>query len=943
MMSPLFAWLVMVSFIQPGYNFVIRGCEVHNQQTPKILCYKRGLDQVPEHLPSGTILLDISFNRISIIKTLDLRNLTHLQELNVSDNHISIIESGSFQILTALKILNLNNNKLMTVHASMFEGLQNLTHLFLENNHIILVQPMVFSPLGNLRVIKLSSNPLQTLEFICSVSHLGNLEEIYIANISLKNFSSSEIQTISSSVRIVDISRNPLASISITTGVLQGLTFLNISFSGPSFKWEIRDPCFLKQLKKLHVENTSLSLSILSNIIRSLNCSLLEEVNLGHLNLTDSDHIIQEICLIHPQILTLLLQANKYTQFQMNTFQNCSNLKSLDISYNQFMHVTGSTFQHLASLEHLSLASNKLTALPTNFSQMDSLERMNLSANQLTEIYLNDTSSFPNLTELYLSENKISHFQSSSHLTWKLTYLDLGQNFLIDISESFGANLKNLMNLILRKNKLSSLTKNTFQNLTCLKILNLADNQIEYIEPEAFKGLQKLQALILGSNKLTSNIFQNNTFQGLESLIELQLFSNYMEYDSSEKLTVPPFYALKSLKLLTLNSQGHNGMRNLPINFFEGLVSLNKTLLGNLALSTIDNNIFTYIPQLKELDIGSNPIPVLDTNLLKPLCNLTELHLSRMTLQSLDFLIGLNLSKLVVLRAVGNQINIFNETQQKALPSLLFLDLRSNPLLCSCENIWFIDWVQRNPKTQVLHFYDYICAYPPSSKGQKLSNFNTDSCSPHYDFKLFLYTTIFISIWLVSFTAWKLWRWHVLYFYYTILGYLHDRKYRKNRQRHEYDAFISYNCHDEDWVFYHLVPNLEGTYNWKLCLHHRDFEPGKAIVDNIIDNIYKSRKTICIISRHYLASEWCSKEMQVASYRLFDEHADVLILLFLENIPQNRFSRYHQIRRVMRKKTYLLWPENLSGATLFWHMVNQALTENGTQEEENINLINGDL
>lgn len=39
---------------------------------------------------------------------------------------------------------------------------------------------------------------------------------------------------------------------------------------------------------------------------------------------------------------------------------------------------------------------------------------------------------------------------------------------------------------------------------------------------------------------------------------------------------------------------------------------------------------------------------------------------------------------------------------------------------------------------------------------------------------------------------------------------------------------------------------------------------GKPILDNITDAIYQSRKTLCVISRRYLESEWCSREIQVA-------------------------------------------------------------------------------
>nr|QYZ87000.1 toll-like receptor 13 [Aquarana catesbeiana] len=934
MFLPL-AWTVMFSFIQQVHCFAIQGCVVHGQQNIKLLCYDRGLEHVPDHLPNTTSDLDISFNLIKVLKTADFSNVSHLQQLNVSNNHIHIIERGSFQMLTALEILNLNHNILMMLNNNIFEGLQNVSTLLLSNNSIASILPMAFSSLENLKVLDLSYNPLQTLGSLRSVFQIKSLTVIGIANISLENFLSSDLENASNSLHTIDISKNPLASVSFNSDILKGLTSLNISFSGPPLTWTVKDSCFLRGLKRIILEGVSLSPTVILEVIQTLNCSSLQEVNLGRLNLTDSYHIIQELCLKHPRIQTLYLHYNNYSTFQINTFQNCSELKFLDISYNQFVHVPASAFDHLTALEQLTLAGNKLSVLSSGFSQMANLERLNLSFNHLTEVYLNDTKSFSKLKNLDLSGNKMSVFHSSSPEIWSLDYLDLGHNYLLDISESFGSNLRNLHYLILRTNKLSSLSANTFQNLTSLHFINLIDNQIQDIEPGAFKGLQNLKILLLGSNKLTLESFQSNTFQGLESLTELQLFSNYIEYESSKKLTVPPFHLLKTLKILALNSQGHNGMRNLPVNLFEGLVSLYKIQIGNLALSTIDDNVFSYIPQLKELDLGDNPIPKLNATLLKPVCNLTELHLAQMTLESLDFLASLNLSKLHLLRASGNQIHTFKKTQLKALPFLKFLDLSNNPMLCSCDNKWFIRWVQDDLKTQVLNFYEYRCAYPPSNKGQRLSTFNIDSCGPSYNFNLFLSTFVVIIIWLLSSTVWKLWRWQVLYFYYIILGYLHDKKHKRVRQNYEYDAFISYNCHDEEWVFHELLPNLEKTYQWKLCLHHRDFEPGKAIVDNIIDNIYSSRKTICVISRHYLASEWCSKEMQVASYRLFDENSDVLILLFLEHIPNHRLSIYHQFRRVLKKKTYLLWPKNINATTVFWHMVNQALKDDEVLEEAN--------
>jgi len=137
-----------------------------------------------------------------------------------------------------------------------------------------------------------------------------------------------------------------------------------------------------------------------------------------------------------------------------------------------------------------------------------------------------------------------------------------------------------------------------------------------------------------------------------------------------------------------------------------------------------------------------------------------------------------------------------------------------------------------------------------------------------------------------------------------------------------------------------LVPNLEGNgSSFKLCLHHRDFELGRDIVDNIVSAVYNSRKTICVVSRDFLRSEWCSLEIQLASYRLFDEHRDVLLLVFLEEISERQVSSYHRMRKVMLKKTYLQWPSSdctnpTQARELFWNQLRRAMRSGSRQTEE---------
>ena len=85
-----------------------------------------------------------------------------------------------------------------------------------------------------------------------------------------------------------------------------------------------------------------------------------------------------------------------------------------------------------------------------------------------------------------------------------------------------------------------------------------------------------------------------------------------------------------------------------------------------------------------------------------------------------------------------------------------------------------------------------------------------------------------------------------------------------------YDAFVSYNVNDSDWVLKKLIPNLEGydpyesesvlesgeatasSNRIKLCVYERDFLAGKGISECITEAIKNSRKVILVISSNFI-------------------------------------------------------------------------------------------
>ncbi|XP_050818531.1 toll-like receptor 13 [Gopherus flavomarginatus] len=939
----LFSALIFFSQGQGVAPYSLQNCVVHGKWSKmiKVLCYHQNLSQVPCHLPWNVSSLDLSENRIASLRQSDFSKLSLLQFLNVSQNQIHLIEGGTFTHTSSLKILNLTSNQLRVLSSSMFDGLGNLTILLLRKNNIDRIEPSAFAHLMKLKVIDLSSNKLHSLNALDVVFKVKSLEELHIRENNITNFTTKDIVNVPMWLRELDASHNPNSFIDVATDALYRLLSLDLSFSGTysHITWIIQDPCFLKGLKRLYLGGIFMtSLDILA-VVQKLNCSLLEEIHLNELNLTDSDKLIEKVCLWHRNVKTLNLQGNKFESIKGIVFENCTHLWHLDLSHNRLKVVPCISFQPLNSLQSLSLANNEFTAVPDATSNIMSLKSLDLSFNQIRKIVPNDFANLKNLEHLTLTGNRITTISSDLFRDLhNLLELNLGMNLLLEISRPFSDSLGKLEKMELVGNKMSSIKKETFRNLTSLQFLSLLDNQISTIEPGAFEGLRQLQTLLLGTNKITKETLQKGIFQGVNSLVDLQLFENYISYETSGALDNPPFILLKSLKYLSLNSQRDKGLLNFPSNFLQGLESIVRIHAGNLPITDLDPATFSYTPMLQELDLSSNPINPISPALLQPGPKLRELHLNTIGLQSLDFVLHVNFSNLAILRVSGNKLNVIELKHIRALPYLTFLDLRQNPFTCSCDNQMFLSWSLHDLKTQVLYFYQYTCAFPLASKGRKLWAFHTSSCTVNHEFILFVTNTSTIILLMIVCICFR-WRWQGIYAYHLLLAYVHDKRYKRMRQhtKYDYDAFVSYNTHDREWVINELLPTLEDKYHWRLCLHYRDFEPGKCILKNIVENIYASRKTICVITHQYLESEWCSKEIQVASFRLFDEHKDVLILIFLEHIPSDSLSSYHRMRKLVKKKTYLMWPQEKMEIPLFWHKLNMALkTSEGKDDEDPI-------
>jgi len=873
-----------------------------------VFCNKRSLHFVPGNIPDKATHLDVSDNVIQKIKKEYFSQLSNLKSLIAQHNKIREVEEGAFSSLVNLLELNLACNNLAEILGGMFLNLGNLTVLDLNENFITNINFSAFSPLVSLRKVNLSRNHLNKISQIQPLFLLPQLQELHIGINGFTSFQTSEVSNISLRLKVLDLFKNPLKVFSITADIFPHLDNLVLAFITENMTWDVQDKRYLQSVQHLNLSGLQLPLEKITDLLQTFNSSLVS-LRLHSLGDVKVRTLIRNVCLI-------------------------SSLKFLGLQWNNIISISKDEMQFCTQLTELDLSNNRLNSVPAIVSSLPGLHLLDLSFNQIKNISCVDFSNLTQLRTLQIIRNDISLIENFAFKDLKnLVTLTIGSNRLL-LNGYFKKDLHKLESLDMANNKLDSVHSGDFESLKSLRNLSLSDNQILFIEPGSFNGLTNLIFLNLQSNKLSQSSLKDSVFSSLPNLKTLLLNNNYFSYDSQEALAQPPFQHLKKLKTLNIFSQGHKGMRYLPSNLFKGLWSLEELQAENLNINDLHPDTFTYTPYLWVLDLSRNDFISLTTKVFLPLTVLKTLHLSKVGLQSLDFLINANFSKLHLLHVSKNALSVINETLIQSLPTLIYLDLQANYLSCDCTNAWFVNWAISSNDTEVEGVYELTCNYPDKLKGHKLLDLDVGSCNVDVGFFCFISTSTLVSLTLLGSFLFHFLKWQVIYAYYLLLAFLQDNKQQRKRNGLQYDAFISYNVHDELWVMRELLPQLEGEQGWRLCLHHRDFEPGKPIMDNIVDSIYNSRKTICVISRHYLESEWCSREIQVASFRLFDEKKDVLILVFLENIPCHQLSPYYRMKRLIQKKTYISWPKPGEDTRVFWQKLRVALETKGTSEME---------
>ncbi|NWZ01096.1 TLR21 protein, partial [Loxia curvirostra] len=649
----------------------------------------------------------------------------------------------------------------------------------------------------------------------------------------------------------------------------------------------------------------------------------------------------------------LLLQSNEISSIDEDSFQSLEKLELLDLSNNSLAHLSPVWFGHLFSLQHLHLQGNSYRDLGQSspFSRLRNLSSLHLGNPQFSVIRQGNFEGIEFLHKLWIDGSNLSQYEQGS-----LKSIKQINHMIINLRNSniFSEIVRDLVHSVtwleVAEIKLPVEKKSLVQNSTrpfriqkiTFKEAYFTDQTISRAivslkEITSLKELEAINCVLEGKGIWNTTEIARSRQSFVETItiikVIIQNFHLFFDLKGMES-------QIKQLKRLTIASSNVFMVPCQLARHFSSLLYLDfhDNLLVNKRL---DETICEHSwPSLQTLNLSQNSLKSLE---------LTAKYVSRLPkLNNLDISLNnfgeipdacewpkllkyLNLSStqipkvtscipgtLEVLDVSGNNLKEFG----LQLPFLKELYLTRNQLKMLPGAAPIPNLVSLSIRRNKLNGFS-----KEEFEGAQVGAVHLSLMECHRSLVVSLICVlVFLLILLLVAVGYK---YHVVWYLRMTWAWLRAKRKPKRAPPKDvcYDAFVSYSEKDSEWVENTMVRELEQACPpFRLCLHKRDFVPGKWIVDNIIDSIEKSRKTLFVLSEHFVRSEWCKYELDFSHFRLFDENNDAAILILLEPIQSKAIpKRFCKLRKIMNTKTYLEWPAGQQQQQMFWENLKGAL------------------
>ncbi|XP_066454218.1 transforming growth factor beta activator LRRC33 [Eleutherodactylus coqui] len=533
-------------------HFSPSGCQLVSKVAH---CRYLQLTSIPQDLPSDIQELLVDHNNVKSLDEESLLRYPELNNLSLKSNHLGHKDLNAFMDTSKPESLSLQNNTIFTKYTLISLALRSalsLRWLDLSRNAINEDMLTTFLPnLTSLEYLNLDHNVIMRLDK-SSFKGLRNLKELslqrnYIYEIEIGTFDNLV------NLKTLNLAFNLLPCI-VDFGLTK-LQMLNLSYN--QIEWFFsREDDIEFQLQKLDISHNQL-----------LFFPFLPQNHNLH---------------------TLLLSDNKMKFYSKHFDKNSSFADFLILGNNQSQITTvylwdNFTLSNLSNLNVLDISRNQFDYLPANFlPAMTSMSYLKLNWNCLETFDL-----------------------SSKHITSNLTFLDLSNSRLSEISfEEPSSNLHQLRYLNLSQNRLQELPRQIFSTMNSLSTLDLSYNLI---------SLCSTSTSIVGHQNCVD-------LRNTQSLEYLRLSGCGLQLDKQD------IFLGTTLTHLDVS---YNQLKS--IDFLQNSANMLKCLSLRNSLYSVNNIDFSKFQSLTSLDISENNITTFPRSLMDLNLQCLDLHENKLT------------------------------------------------------------------------------------------------------------------------------------------------------------------------------------------------------------------------------------------------------------------------------------------------------------------------
>lgn len=646
-------------------------------------------------------------------------------------------------------------------------------------------------------------------------------------------------------------------------------------------------------------------------------------------------------CILRENITTLTCYDGNQSCLDNICWKPHRTLRKLNLSRNHFTNIPRGCFSNFSSLEILVISHNENLGLDNLYNATFGLDQTNikeLHANNINQVGI--TYPFPRNISLLLQNTSLQKLQLNYN---EIQTPETGSIYYLP---------RSLEDISVRGNRLE--ISLIFVELVWLKNLRRLDISFQCSTREYRSRSRRSMHFIADFSNHTSyrdcpnDISTINVLRVLPSNLDTLIATGMIA-----GINCIPLLSTRNTSKLSYIDISRDGYYRWigPIRVNLTLNNVTSLNLSHNQCSFINDSFFDSLTKLKDLDISYNYLGAYfhqenkSENVLRRLSNLENLYLQYNKISYLpkkllkynkrikNLVISNNaidkwtldisyIDTLTFIDCSHNKLGKLPNAVTRKLDELrkdhnVTVDFHHNKIACTCDNLQFLKWLFT---TEVMVTLSAECTGYDGNITQAYP-YLLEECSKDHSVKEWLYPVqticLLFILSVIAVVVYKK-RWAIIYRWY--LFRLRRKGYTPIEgcdDGYQFDAFLSFADEDRPFVG-RVVTELEenSELHYKVCVHYRDFTPGKSISRNIVSAVHSSRKTIIFVSRAYLRSQWCKYELQMAITEQRHMNRRLIIMVVLEDIPHNQLSL--EVLQYYQTNSYIAKPQNEQEMSLFW-------------------------